>query len=123
MIRSSSGRLALNAATVCGARSSSQRATKRMPAATISSTRENLPALRREANAECDEDDAGDEVESAPRGRNAQGRRRARDRTQPGQSQRREHEAVQRERGERRTELGQEAREEDRHLGVREVAQ
>src|SRR3954468_24237491 len=38
MIRSSSGRLALKAATVCGASSSSQRATKRIPAATISST-------------------------------------------------------------------------------------
>src|SRR3954468_12254464 len=42
MMRSSSGRLALNAATVFGAASSSQRATKRMPAATISSTRETL---------------------------------------------------------------------------------
>src|SRR5438128_12635178 len=43
MIRSSIGRLALNAATVFGASSSSQRATKRIPAATISSTRETLP--------------------------------------------------------------------------------
>jgi len=38
MIRSSSGRLALKAATVFGASSSSHRATKRIPAATISST-------------------------------------------------------------------------------------
>src|SRR3954468_9096297 len=44
MIRSSIGSDALNAATVCGASSSSQRATKRIPAATISSTRETLPA-------------------------------------------------------------------------------
>src|SRR5436305_4223268 len=43
MIRSSSGRLALKAATVCGASSSSHRATKRIPAATISNTPENLP--------------------------------------------------------------------------------
>src|SRR5579884_3268032 len=44
MIRSSIGRDARNAATVAGASSSSQRATKRIPAATISSTRETLPA-------------------------------------------------------------------------------
>ncbi len=43
MIRSSSGRLALNAAHVFGASSSSQRATKRIPAATISSTRGTVP--------------------------------------------------------------------------------
>src|SRR6476620_1489282 len=38
MIRSSNGRLRRKAATVCGASSYSKRATKRIPAATISST-------------------------------------------------------------------------------------
>ena len=63
MIRSSIGSDALNAATVLGASSSSQRATKRIPAATISSTRETLPALGREAKPERDEHDARDDVD------------------------------------------------------------
>src|SRR3954453_5418307 len=66
MMRSSSGRLALKADTVSGASSSSQRATKRIPAATISNTRERLPALGREAQPERDEHEARDGVERPP---------------------------------------------------------
>src|SRR5690348_992993 len=72
MIRSSIGSDALNAATVFGASSSSQRATKRMPAATISSTRETLPVLRRQANPERDEHDSGDDVDNSPHARDEQ---------------------------------------------------
>src|SRR6185312_7516651 len=44
MIRSSNGRIALNAATVAGAPASSQRARKTIPAATISNMRVTLAA-------------------------------------------------------------------------------
>src|SRR5580765_8899609 len=79
MIRSSIGRLALNAATVFGASSSSQRATKRIPAATISSTRETLPALGREPKPERDEHHTGDDVDDPPHARDEEQRRSARD--------------------------------------------
>ena len=49
MSRSSSGRIALNAATVYGASSFSQRATKRIPAAVISSTPGTYPAAAAQA--------------------------------------------------------------------------
>src|SRR5436309_7443258 len=79
MIRSSSGRLALKAATVFGASSSSQRATKRIPAATISNTRETLPALGGQTKAECHEHDARDDVERAPKRRSDEGGAHPRD--------------------------------------------
>src|SRR5437763_4234729 len=93
MIWSSIGRLALNAATVFGASSSSQRATKRIPAATISSTRERLPALGRKAEAERDEHDPRHDVERTPDGRHAQRGARTRDQRQPEERQTREDEA------------------------------
>ena len=49
MIRSSNGRIALKAATVFGASSSSQRATKRIPAAVISSTARPYPRAAAQA--------------------------------------------------------------------------
>src|SRR4051812_5767981 len=55
MIRSSSGRLALKAATVFGASSSSQRATKRIPAATISNTSRTLATALLQDECERDE--------------------------------------------------------------------
>ena len=105
MIRSSIGRIALNAATVFGASSSSQRATKRIPAATISSTRETLPALGRETQPERDEHDARDDVDDAAHARHEQQRRAARDEREPAERQRGEREPVrrQRERTSRRT--------------------
>src|SRR4051794_6179359 len=56
MIRSSSGREALNASTVFGASPSSQRATKRIPAATISSTAETLSGAPQWRPARADDD-------------------------------------------------------------------
>src|SRR5437764_7891748 len=85
MIRSSSGRLALNAATVFGASSSSQRATKRMPAATISSTRETLPALGSETEAECDEHDARHDIERASHGGHTERLAATRHEREPGE--------------------------------------
>src|SRR3954449_10384827 len=85
MIRSSSGSDALNAATVFGARSSSQRATKRIPAATISSTRETLPAPGRQAKPERDEHDAGDDVDDPSHARDEQHPGAARDERQPAE--------------------------------------
>src|SRR5436305_8045772 len=88
MMRSSSGRLALKAATVFGASSSSQRATKRMPAVTISSTRETLSPLGRQAEAERDEHDARHDVECAPDAGDAQRCPGARHEQEPGERQR-----------------------------------
>src|SRR3954453_6478910 len=101
MIRSSIGSDALNAATVAGASSSSQRATKRIPAATISSTRETLPALGRQAKPERDEHDARHHVDDAPHARDKKERGAARDERQPAERQRGEHEPVRRQREER----------------------
>src|SRR5690242_18281976 len=123
MIRSSIGRLALKAATVFGASSSSQRATKRMPAATISNTRETLPAPGREAKPESDEHDPGDDVDRAPYAARAQHRAHPGDERQPSERQRRECESVKCQRRERHAELRQQAREEHRHLRIREVAE
>src|SRR5947199_2542571 len=121
MMRSSSGRLALKAATVFGASSSSQRATKRMPAATISSTRETLSPLDRQAEAERDEHDARHDVEYAPDAGDAQRCPGARHEQEPGERQRGERKPVQRQSRERRAELRQQTGEEDGHLRIGEV--
>src|SRR4051812_29194179 len=87
MIRSSSGSDALKAATGFGASSSSQPATKRIPAATTSSTsrtyRGRSRAPRGEQPAEADQPHAGDEVEHATDARDAERRPGAHDEREP----------------------------------------
>src|SRR3954451_1759886 len=122
MIRSSIGSDALNAATVLGASSSSQRATKRIPAATISSTRETLPALRRQAKPERDEHDTGDDVDYSPHPRHEEHPGAARDERQPAERQRGEQEPMGGEPEDGAAKLRQQTEEEDGHLRVREVA-
>src|SRR5215471_5237814 len=92
MIRSSIGSDALNAATVFGASSSSQRATKRIPAATISSTRETLPVLGRQAKPERDQHDTGDDVHDPPDTRDEEHPGAVGDERQPAKRQSGEHE-------------------------------
>src|SRR5512146_2334658 len=92
MILSSIGSDALNAATVFGASSSSQRATKRIPAATISSTRETLPALGRDAKPERYQHCARDDVDDPPHTRHEQHPGSTRDERQPAEGQRGEDE-------------------------------
>src|SRR4051794_1557458 len=109
MIRSSIGSDALNAATVLGASSSSQRATNRIPAATISSTRETLPAPGRQAKSERNEYDTREDVDDSPHARHEEHPGAARDERQPAERQRCEHEPVRAESGERAAELRQQA--------------
>src|SRR4051812_6635992 len=123
MIRSSIGSDALKAATVLGASSSSHRATKRIPAATISSTRETLPAPGRDTHAEGDEHSRRERVDDAPKARPQERAATACDEREPSKSQGGEQQSMHGERGEGRAELRQQAREEHRHLRVAEIAE